>query len=315
MHGPRTEEVSWFPDSSLVIGPIQAGKFNMPKYSKFLLLLFCVAFISCMARTYRDEMQSEVETLKDSTKQIDKRYDNKFEILSDKINKVSVNLSDLKKTHNQNKADADVMIEDLRVEIQTLKGRVEEAEHNFSQEENTINKSLRDLDDRMSELESKFDIILAHLNKLQNILGGKKSSSRETAKTSSDIGVYDAIMKIITVEKNFDLAAKKFRSFIKKYPSSPLTDNAQYWLAECYYAQGQYSTAEREFKKLITEYPKSDKRCGAILKRSFALDELKQKSKSTQLLKTVVNECPDTTEAKMAQKKLRSNKKTPAKTR
>lgn len=252
-----------------------------------------------MARTYKNELQNEVDSLKTSTKKIDERYDNKFEILSEKINSLKDKFKKSDKNMNQNRADVDVMLEDLRVEIQNLKGNIEESNHSLNLFENSTNKSLNDLDGRIVELENKLDIILAHLSKIQKALGvGEKSGSKDSA--SNDISEYDSIIKLITEGKKYDRAKVKLRGFIQKFPKSTLVDNAQYWLAECYYAKSEFGDASVEFAKLVNNYPSSEKKCGALLKGGFSYEKLNKSDKSTQLLKRVIRQCPETTEAKMA---------------
>lgn len=54
-------------------------------------------------------------------------------------------------------------------------------------------------------------------------------------------------------------AIEKFRKILE-YPSfHNLKDNAQYWLAECYSAQGKYAQALSEFQKVKEYYPKANK--------------------------------------------------------
>ena len=62
----------------------------------------------------------------------------------------------------------------------------------------------------------------------------------------------DSFLKLETPEKgyqecrdlykgrDFDRAIKGFENFLQKYPNSELASNAQYWLAECYYAQDDF---------------------------------------------------------------------------
>lgn len=275
--------------------------------TRSVLIVSLVLFVSCMAKTYQNEMQRDLDDLKNYSQKIDDRYNNKSEILSDRIKKVQESLDELKKDSSQNKADSGVLIEDLRVELQTLKGNIEENAHKSSLEVQNFGKSLTDLDSRVAELENKFEIILAHLNKLQSILGskeGQQPSPKETS--SSEVSEYDSIVKVITVQKDYRLGAQRLKNFIMKYPSGSLTDNAQYWLAECYYASGDYRTADEEFKRLVREYPTSDKKCAAMLKRSFALFNLDQQDIPEKILRSVVKECPETTEAKLAAEKLSS---------
>ena len=118
--------------------------------------------------------------------------------------------------------------------------------------------------------------------------------------------LYDEIVKILLEKKEFDQAAARFRKFLNNYPDSSLADNAQYWLAESYYAKGDFKMADAEFAKLAMNYPKSDKRCGAMLKQSYSLEKLGNKERSLNVLKSVLKECPSSSEAKTASEKLKT---------
>ena len=264
-----------------------------------------------MAKTYQDEMQTEMDSIKVSQKKIDDRYDKKFDLLGEKINKLSKSFKKLNKKSAQSRADTDVMLEDLRVETQRLKGQLEEEEHRFSTKETEIDKSVKDLDFRMRDLESKFDVIMDHLSRLKAILEPKKSKTKsKDQKTGlNDITEYDKAVSIITKDKNFELAQVKLKKFIVDFPKSSLTDNAQYWLAESYYARGNFETATDEFAKVISTYPSSEKKCGALLKQGYSLENLGQNEKSTKVLKRILKDCPQTSEAKMALDKLKTKKR------
>jgi tol-pal system protein YbgF len=61
-------------------------------------------------------------------------------------------------------------------------------------------------------------------------------------------------------------AAAGFRDFLRRYPQHDYSDNAQYWLAECYYDLKDYVTAVREFRRVVDEYPQGNKVPDALLK-------------------------------------------------
>ena len=71
---------------------------------------------------------------------------------------------------------------------------------------------------------------------------------------------------------------------VLEYPSShQLKDNAQYWLAECHYAQGRYVQALSEFRKVKEYFPEGNKVSDAELKIAYTyhklglIEEAKQK--------------------------------------
>jgi tol-pal system protein YbgF len=49
-----------------------------------------------------------------------------------------------------------------------------------------------------------------------------------------------------------------------------LADNSQYWLGECFYDRKDFTSAVREFRKVIEHYPSGNKVPDALLKVGFS---------------------------------------------
>jgi tetratricopeptide (TPR) repeat protein len=46
-------------------------------------------------------------------------------------------------------------------------------------------------------------------------------------------------------------ARRKFEAFLKQYPNTELSDNAQFWIGETYYGKKDYEKAILEYEKAI----------------------------------------------------------------
>jgi TolA-binding protein len=64
---------------------------------------------------------------------------------------------------------------------------------------------------------------------------------------------------------NFELAIDGFKMYRENFPDSPLTDNALYWIGECYYSQRKFEEAVDQFNDLIMNYPQGDKVAAAYI--------------------------------------------------
>ncbi len=104
----------------------------------------------------------------------------------------------------------------------------------------------------------------------------------------------------------FALAIQGFQEYVDAYPTTDLTDNAQYWIGECRYAQKKYKEAVADFDKLLKQWPRSDKAAAALLKKSYALLELGQKAEAVVQLQYVIHEYPAAEEARLARARLKS---------
>src|SRR5262245_33094293 len=56
----------------------------------------------------------------------------------------------------------------------------------------------------------------------------------------------------------------RFRTFLQTYPSSPYADDAAYWMADCYFKQGDFKTAVLRFDDVVNRYPSGNKAPDAL---------------------------------------------------
>lgn len=103
---------------------------------------------------------------------------------------------------------------------------------------------------------------------------------------------------------NYQLALHGFRQFIQLYPNSELTDNAQYWVGEVYYAQGRFPNAIEEFEKVIKWHPNSDKVSSALLKIGYSYINIDEVEQGKLYLEEVITDHPDSQEASLAKGRL-----------
>ncbi|MDD5131552.1 MAG: tol-pal system protein YbgF [bacterium] len=102
---------------------------------------------------------------------------------------------------------------------------------------------------------------------------------------------------------NFDLAIMGFRQYLEKYPAGVLADSAQYWIGESFFSQQKYDQSIEEFKKVNLAYAQSIKNPPAKLKIALALELTDKKKEALALLDEVIDQYPDSDEAKSAEEK------------
>jgi tol-pal system protein YbgF len=105
---------------------------------------------------------------------------------------------------------------------------------------------------------------------------------------------------------NYDLAAQGFREYLRRWPDTELTDNALYWIGECYDAQDKAQEALDVFTQVLEDYPASDKAAAAQLKKGLLYLKLGDKGQGVLNLQYVVYEHPGTEEAELARARLQS---------
>ncbi|MCG6871809.1 MAG: tol-pal system protein YbgF [Gammaproteobacteria bacterium] len=119
-------------------------------------------------------------------------------------------------------------------------------------------------------------------------------------------------------EKAFDLlkqsryeeAIAAFRAFLATHPSGLFAASAQYWIAEAYYVNRDFTTALVEFQRVVNEYPNSPKAPDALLKVGYSHLELGQADAGRQVLTGILQRYPGTRVAISAEARLKKENPT-----
>jgi tol-pal system protein YbgF len=124
--------------------------------------------------------------------------------------------------------------------------------------------------------------------------------------------LYQNALRDFTTGK-YDLAQQEFSDYVKNYGSTDLASNAQFYLGEISYAQGDYKDAVGQYNTVLNNYPQSYKLAAALLKKGMAELELGMKATGARDLKEVVRRFPGTDESRRATAKLKELGLAPAK--
>jgi len=127
--------------------------------------------------------------------------------------------------------------------------------------------------------------------KEEKILPAKEQPDKETAQS-----LYNKGYEMYSQQK-FPQAISIFRDFLHKYAKDALADNAQYWIAESYYAQKNFDKAIDEFKK-VEKYPDGNKVPDAYYKIYLAYMEKGNKKEAEKWKTTILQKFKDTEVAK-----------------
>lgn len=130
------------------------------------------------------------------------------------------------------------------------------------------------------------------------------SSAPSQMPSASSDTLYQNALRDFSTGK-YDLARQEFSDFIKNFPTNDLSSNAQFYLGEISYQQGNYQDALAQYEIVMSNYPKSFKLAAAMLKKAFAELELGMKSSGIRDLRELVRRFPGSDEARRAQAKLK----------
>ncbi len=226
-------------------------------------------------------------------------------------------------------AEVGAEMDQLRSEMSTLTGRVEDNEQLLKRnlekdlgKEDALVAGLAALSQRVSELEVLVRKQQEHVGLKTPVpkgdRGGASGPSGPTesvpkrpvvieAPRSEELDLYDTSMASFK-EGKYEDAMKGFEALIKKYPNSDRSDNAQFWIAECYVNLKQYEKAILAYQEVIKKYPEGNKVPSAMLRQAIAFLEINDKTSTRLLLKKIINKYPNSSEAQIAKKKLEALK-------
>jgi len=91
---------------------------------------------------------------------------------------------------------------------------------------------------------------------------------------------------------------------VRVYGNTDMAGNAQFYLGEILYRQGNYLQAILAYNKVLDQYPGGNKAAAAQLKKGYALLEAGQRDQGVQELRSLINRFPKSPEAAQARDRL-----------
>lgn len=203
-------------------------------------------------------------------------------------------------TDNEGLTNLSAKLDALQTDVQELRNAVETLQHESEQSSGRQRDLYLDVDQRLQTIEQAAARSGAEL---AAVAGGALIAGQLAVPGGSDRENYQAAFDLMK-QGQYDEAAAGFRQFLVAFPTSGLTDNAQYWLAETYYVGQDFPQALIEFQALLERYPDSSKIPDALLKIGYCNYELGAWDASRTALSTVVKRYPETTAARLASQRL-----------
>jgi tol-pal system protein YbgF len=105
--------------------------------------------------------------------------------------------------------------------------------------------------------------------------------------------------------RNYESAINLFGQYLQLNNRSEKADDALFWIAESHFAQGRYDEALRHYEQALTDHPRGDKVPASLLKKGLSLLRLERRDEGTTVLKSLVNQHANSSEANTARDELR----------
>jgi len=237
-------------------------------------------------------------------------------------------ISNLKTENQKLKTDLSLRLENLQSEMRILSTGIEEYKELLKRPSKEIDRikeemesRLKIFEERRKTQEEKIKEIEDRLRGFDGKTAGSTSKPMESERLASTKEIPPELKGVSTGmgdlykdayetfhKGNLEGARRKFEAFLKQYPNTELSDNAQFWIGETYFLKKDFERAILEYEKAMVKYPEGDKIPAALFKQALAFLELGDKTNARNLLKRVIEKYPNSDQAEMAKKKLETIK-------
>ena len=237
-------------------------------------------------------------------------------------------LSDLRTENQRLKTDLSLRLENIHSEMQSLSTDIEEYKELLRRPSKDVDRVREDMEARLKILEERKKNQEEKIRELEERLkapetktpglGSKPTEPEKSALTKEapgefkggSTGMGDLYRDAYETFHRGDMegSRRKFEVFLKQYPNTELSDNAQFWIGETYYLKKDYEKAIIEYEKAIVRYPEGDKIPSALFKQALSFLELNDKTNAKSLFKRVIEKYPRSDQAEMARKRLEAIK-------
>jgi tol-pal system protein YbgF len=195
----------------------------------------------------------------------------------------------------KNQANHSSEIDQIKRELQFVKGSIEENSHLTQQTVLELKSKIEDLSFSVNQTQGRISSLQKKPAKLP-----KEEPTEKLVSTKKN--KYDKARALFKAEK-YSEARKLFEDFSKTYPKDQLTDNAIYWIGNCYFKEKKHEKAISVFEDLINKFPESNKAPDSHYVQALAFLELNEPLTAKIILETLIQNFPSSKAASMAKTK------------
>ncbi len=255
------------------------------------------------------QLQTQVQSLQDSLQQMQQSNAERMGVLqhlveqtADSVNKMSATMTALDQSVKaQNDATA-AKVDGVSGQVQTMNDSVDELKARVA----ALNKALQDMQSQSQNMSAQ--------QPMQP--GGAPAAGQSLAPSSGPAAPATAAPQAPPVSDlyqsalrdynsaRYEVAGSEFSDVLHYYPQDDLAGNAQFYLGEIAYRQGNYAAAIKAYDATVEQYSGNPKIPAAQLRKGEALLALSQRDAGVRELRSLIQRYPQTPEAQQARSRL-----------
>ena len=276
--------------------------FNRFRATAMLLALF-LSPVAFGANKDMIALQTQVQALQDQLARLQQSNDERFGAMrslleqnTDTINRVANSLDAISHSLQTATTDQGGKVDQVSAQVQSLHDSVDELKARLAR----VSKQLDDMAAAQQNLQSG-------QQQGGTQPGGQPNQTQQPPQPQApppDV-LYNQALSDYNGAK-YPLASQEFSDYIKYYGNTDLAGNAQFYLADIEYRNGNYQQAVQDYDKVLEQYPGGNKAAAAQLKKGYALLQLDQRDAGVRELRSLIARYPKSLEAQQARDRLRS---------
>lgn len=233
------------------------------------------------------QLQTQVQALQDQMARMQQSFDERMGVMrnlveqsTDNMNRMTAALEGLQRSLQQQNADSAGKVEQVSAQIQALHDSMDELKVRVG----NVGKQLDDMRSAQQNLATP--------------------AAPAGAQAPPPDMLYNNALRDYNAGK-YDLAMQEFSDYLNFYANTDLAGNAQFYVADIKYRQGNFQQAIADYDKVLEQYPGGNKAAAAQLKKGYALLELGRRDDGVRELNNLVARYPRSVEATQARDRLR----------
>src|SRR5947209_4365792 len=244
------------------------------------------------------QLQTQVQALQDQLSRLQQSNDERFGAMrslieqnTDTVNRVANSLDAISHSLQTSTADQGGKVDQVSAQVQSLHDAVDE------------------LKARLAKVSKQLDDMAAAQQNLQAAPQGQPGQNPQIPPQGAQAPPPDVLYNNALSDYNgakYNLASQEFADYVKYYGNTDLAGNAQYYIADIEYKQGNYKQAVQDYDKVLEQFPSGNKASASQLKKAYALLNLDQRDAGVRELRALIARYPRSLEAQQARERLRS---------
>src|SRR5579871_3687904 len=243
------------------------------------------------------QLQTQVQALQDQVARMQQSMDmnmgamrNLIEQSADSVNKMNATVNDLQNRLQGMSADNGGKIDQLSGQVQSLHDSVDELKSRLAK----VSKQLDQIQQGGQNLAPGQPGMAAGPGGAPPTGEAPDNNSAASAPPADQL--YNNALRDYNSGK-YDLSSQEFGDYLKYYSNTDLAGNAQFYLADIEYRQGNFAAAAKDYDKVLEQYPGGSKAAAAQLKKGYSLLELGQRDAGVRELNSLIARYPRSIEA------------------